>query len=142
LTDFADGGVDAMLGVHKDFTVPQALDDFGSGDEMAIPGCQQNEQLHRFSFQLEGAARARQLKAVAIHLEVAEFKDSEWHGKAPPRVKYSIRFSDMSLIAFHFSELPLYLIFTSDFTASSLRQGRKPGLAQVAGDSPAEEKKK
>jgi hypothetical protein len=48
----------------------------------------------------------------------------------------------MSLIAFHFSELPLYLIFTSDFTASSLRQGRKPGLAQVAGDSPAEEKKK
>ena len=109
-----------MLGVDEDFTVPQALDYFRSGDEMAIPGCQQNEQLHRFSFQLEGAARARQLKAVAIHLEVAEFKDSECHRKPPLSVKYSIRFSDMSLIAFNFSELPLYLIFTSDFTASSL----------------------
>ena len=57
-------------------------------------------------------------------------------------MKYSISLSNTSLIAFHFSELPLYLIFTSDFTASSLRQGRKSGLAQVAGDSPAEEKKK
>jgi hypothetical protein len=36
-------------------------------------------------------------------------------------VKYSIRLNNMSLIAFHFSELPLYLIFTSDFTTSSLR---------------------
>src|ERR1700679_1897922 len=121
MTDLADGGVDAVLGVHKDFTVPQALDDFRSGDEMAIPGCQQNKQLHRFSFQLEGAARTGQLKAVAIHLELAECKDSECHWKAPPRVKYSIRVSNMSLIAFHFSELPLYLIFTSDFIASSLR---------------------
>ena len=83
LTDLADGGVDAVLGVHKDFAVPQALDYFGSGDEMAIPGCQQNEQLHRFSFQLEAAAPTGELKAVAIHLEVAEFKDSEGHRKAP-----------------------------------------------------------
>jgi hypothetical protein len=109
-----------MLGVDEDFSVPQPLDYFRSGDETAIPGCQQNEQLHRFSFQLEGAARTGQLEAVAIHLEIAEFKDSECHRKAPLSVKYSISFSDISQIAFNFSELPLYPIFTSDFTASSL----------------------
>ncbi len=120
MTDLPDGCVDAMLGVDEDFTAPQALDYFRSRDEMAIPGCQQNEQLHRFSFQLDRAARAGQLEAVAVHLEVAEFKDSECHRKAPLSVEYSIRLSDISLIVFNFSELPLHLIFTSDFTASSL----------------------
>jgi hypothetical protein len=40
LADFTDGGIDPVLSVYKDFAVPEALSDFSSGDEVAIPGGQ------------------------------------------------------------------------------------------------------
>ena len=38
LADFADGGVDAVLGVDEDFVAPEALGDFCPGDEFAFAG--------------------------------------------------------------------------------------------------------
>jgi hypothetical protein len=90
VADFADGGIDAVFGIDEDFCTPEVLGNFRPGDELAIAGGQQDEQLHRLAFELEASTGASELKAVAIQLEVAEFEDGNRHWEDPPRVKYSI----------------------------------------------------
>ena len=90
MANFADSGVDAVFGVDEDFCTPETFGNFRPGDELAIAGGQQDQQLHRLAFELEGSTGAREFKAVAIQLEVAEFEDGNRQWMVPPRVKYSI----------------------------------------------------
>jgi hypothetical protein len=63
LTDFADGGIDAMLGVDEDLRTPKALSNLGAGDKVAVPGGKENQQLHRLAFQLQPASGTVKLEA-------------------------------------------------------------------------------
>ena len=120
VADFADGGVDAVFDVDEDFCTPEAFGNFRPGDELAIAGGQQDEQLHRLSFKLEASTGASELKAVAIQLEVAEFEDGNGHWKVPPRVKYSIAIREVWRIEFNPKWLLLHPIFTWKFTCCVL----------------------
>ncbi|MGA9957084.1 MAG: hypothetical protein WBQ06_02305, partial [Acidobacteriaceae bacterium] len=99
---------------------PEAFGNFRPGNELAIAGSQQDEQLHRLAFELEGSAGASELKAVAIQLEVAEFEDGNGHWKVPPRVKYSIGIRWVWGMAFNSGGLVVHPIFTWKFTCSAL----------------------
>ena len=57
MAELADGGVDAVLGVDEDFAGPEALGDLGAGDELALPGGEQDEQLHRLALDAQGIGR-------------------------------------------------------------------------------------
>ena len=57
LADFADGGVDAVLGIDEDFVAPKAFGDFGARDEVAFAGGEEDEQLHWLAFELEASTR-------------------------------------------------------------------------------------
>jgi hypothetical protein len=125
VANFADGGIDAVFGVDEDFRTPEAFGDFRPGDELAIAGGQQDEQLHRLAFELEASTGASELKAVAIQLEVAEFEDGNRQWMVPPRVKYSIGVCQVWRIAFNSGRLLLHLIFTWKFTRSVLPPRRR-----------------
>jgi hypothetical protein len=97
LADFADGGVDAVLGVDEDLGAPQALGDFGSSHEIAVVGCQENEQLHRPSFQLQVASGTGEFEAAGIQPEVAEHEDGDGDPQGTPRRKCSSQDSEIDM---------------------------------------------
>jgi len=75
LTDFPNGGIDAVFGVHKDFFSPEALFDFLAADETAIRFGQQQQKFHGNFFKLERVTFAAEFIAEAIKLEVREFEE-------------------------------------------------------------------
>ena len=77
--NFADGGIDAVLRVHKDFTVPETLGNFGSGDKVTIAGSQENKQFHWLFFEPEAAPRTVKFVPTAIQPELVEFENQACH---------------------------------------------------------------
>ena len=84
LADFADGSVDAVLGIDKDFAAPEMLGDFGSSNEIAVAGCQKNEQFHRLSFEPQVASGTGEFETASVQPKVAELEDGHGHGKGTP----------------------------------------------------------
>ena len=85
MAELADGGIDAVLSIDEDFAGPEALGDFGAGDELTFAGGEEDEQLHRLAFDAQRFAVAQQLKAAAVKLEVAELV--KWdRARAPGRL--------------------------------------------------------
>jgi len=68
-----------VLGVDKDFAIPETLDDFRPAHQVPVCRYQQNEQFQWLFFQPHAAPRAAQLKTVAIQPEGAEFENSDGH---------------------------------------------------------------
>lgn len=81
VADFADGGVDAVLGVDEDFGVPEGAGDLVARDEAAAGGGEKDEELHGLAFETQGRAAAAQLEARAIQLKLAELDDAGGHGR-------------------------------------------------------------
>ena len=79
VSDFSDGGVDAMLGIDKDLAAPEMLGNFISGDELALSLHQQDEQFQRLSFELHRTAATRQFKAATIQPEFPELESCAHH---------------------------------------------------------------
>ena len=73
LANFADGGIDAVLGVDEDFFAPEAVDDFLAGNDVAVFFREQEEQFHGDAFEFQDAAVAPQLEAGAVELKFSEF---------------------------------------------------------------------
>ena len=100
-SDLADGRVDSVFGVDEDIVAPQASDDFLSCDEIAFFLNQQDEQLHWEFFELDAAASAEKLVAVAIELKFVEF---DGPGRQSSRhflgAEYSTGFLDRKEVAY------------------------------------------
>ena len=75
MPQFADGGVNAVLGVDEDFAGPEPLGDLGAGNKLALARDKQDEQLHRLALQAQGLAAVREFETSAIEAEVGEFKN-------------------------------------------------------------------
>jgi hypothetical protein len=80
IADFADRGVDAVFGVDKDFARPKALGNFSARDEFPLALDQEDEQLHRFSFEGEAAVVKKKFEATAVEPKTTEFVDGTGHG--------------------------------------------------------------
>jgi hypothetical protein len=55
LTDFADGSIDAVLGIDKDFAIPEAFHDFRARYRITFAGGEKDEKFHRLALELENA---------------------------------------------------------------------------------------
>jgi len=75
MPQFANGGVDAVLGVDENFAGPEPLGNLCTGNKLALVRDKQDEQLHRLAFDAQGQAAAREFETSAIEAEVAEFKN-------------------------------------------------------------------
>ena len=75
MPQFADGGVDAVLGVDENFAGPEPLGDLGAGNKLTLARDKQDEQLHGLALHAQGLATVREFKTPAIEAEVGEFKD-------------------------------------------------------------------
>jgi hypothetical protein len=80
--DFADGSVDAVIGVHKNILAPNALKDLVPGDELSPLFRKKEKQFQGDSFEADNAARAAQLKSAEVELKVPEVNDFAGHGEA------------------------------------------------------------
>ena len=72
LADFADGGVDAVLGIDEDILAPDAVDDFLTGDDGSILFHQKQEQFHGDALQFQDAAFAAEFEARGVELKIAK----------------------------------------------------------------------
>jgi hypothetical protein len=72
LPDFADSGVDTVLGVEEDILAPDFFDDLVAADQLAIALHQKGEQVHGNLFELQDTITTSQLVAAAIQLEVSK----------------------------------------------------------------------
>jgi hypothetical protein len=72
LSEVADSGVDAGLGVDEDVLAPETVDDFLAGDDVGVFFGEKRQQLHRNTFELQHQTVAPQLEARAVELEFAE----------------------------------------------------------------------
>jgi hypothetical protein len=89
LADFADGGIDTVLGIYENRALPEAFGDFRSGDKIAVMGCQQNKQLHWLLFQFKNASCTPKFKAVTVEREFAELENCAGHLRLPLPMQYS-----------------------------------------------------
>jgi hypothetical protein len=67
-----NGRVDAGFKIEKDLIPPESSRNFFSRDQFIAPLQQQQQQLHRNSFQLDRAATACQFAAGDIKFELSE----------------------------------------------------------------------
>jgi hypothetical protein len=77
-SEFVDGCVDAVLGFEKAVAAPEPLLNGLSADQPPWILEQQDEQLHRNAFELDGATRQPQFAALDIQFEL--LKSYGWGG--------------------------------------------------------------
>jgi hypothetical protein len=70
LADFADGTVDAVIGVQKDAVAPDFLYDFLACDQLSSLLYQEQQDFHRDAFEFEGVTSATQLVGAQINLKI------------------------------------------------------------------------
>ena len=80
LPNFTDGRIDSVFDVDEDFLLPQAPGNLFAIHDLAVFADQKDEEFERFSFELEPAAVAGELKFAAMEAEVAESIDGKGHG--------------------------------------------------------------
>ena len=90
LANFADCRVDSVFDVDEDFLLPQALSDLITGNDLAMPGDEEDEEFERFPLEFQPATFSAELKSPAVKAEVAELIDGKGHVLPPGRLKYSI----------------------------------------------------
>src|SRR5262249_588844 len=73
--NFANRCIDAVLSINKYVFAPEAVDDLLPSDKVPVFARQQDEQLHRDLFQLDGPTGAEQFVAVAVE---GEFVELDW----------------------------------------------------------------
>src|SRR5713101_9603940 len=71
-TDFANGIIDAVLGIEEEVLPPDLLDDFFSLDQVTLVFSQQDQQLHGLALQTEAMASTTELEAIGIELVIPE----------------------------------------------------------------------
>jgi hypothetical protein len=74
-----------VFDIDEDFPLPKALRDLIPGDNLSMPGDQEDEKFEGLSLQLEPAAFAAELKFAGMKSEFAELIDGRRH-RFPPRV--------------------------------------------------------
>ena len=75
LTDFADGAVDAVVGIEKDVFAPDFLGDFFAGDELAFLLNEDDENLQGKALELDDTSGLAEFEGSQIDLEVLPESD-------------------------------------------------------------------
>ena len=83
MTNFSDGGVDAVVGVEVDALPPQSLDDLLAADQSSIFPDQQDQQIHGDAFHAHGFPRPSQFITAHIQNELSELDSFRRHSPAP-----------------------------------------------------------
>jgi hypothetical protein len=80
LSNFPDGGVDAVVCVKEDILAPDPFYDLLPRDQLTSLLDQQKQQVHWNPLQLEQTTRTPQLIAVRVELEIVS--ESDWFRNA------------------------------------------------------------
>jgi hypothetical protein len=82
LPNFADGAVDAVIGVEENSVAPDSLDDLFARDQLTALLDQEEQDFHRDAFQPEPSIGAAQFVGAQVELEVVAESDpifgSDW----------------------------------------------------------------
>jgi hypothetical protein len=70
LTNFADRGIDAVVGIQEDVLTPDPSDDVLSGDQLPPALEQQEQDLHGDSLQLQSATRTAQFIGAPVQFKL------------------------------------------------------------------------
>ena len=81
MTEFADGGIDAVIGVNKDVAFPELLNNLPPRNQVSLARHQQDKQVERLGFNAQGSSPSEQLKTPAVKFELAELKHRLRHRK-------------------------------------------------------------
>ena len=76
--NFANNVVDTFFGVDEKSGAPEFCDNVFAGNELVAPVDEEDQQVHRFFFELDAMAGAAELIAPKIELEVG---NSGWLGR-------------------------------------------------------------
>jgi hypothetical protein len=85
LPDFADGGVDTVLGIEENVLPPDSFDDLIAGHKLTVRLDQESENLHRDFFEFDDMIPLSQLVPAAVKLKFLKSRYPECHVKAPRR---------------------------------------------------------
>lgn len=83
LADFADGGVDAVVGVDEDVFAPEAVDDCLARDHGTLAFGEQEKKFERNAFEFQSVAVTPQFEAFAVKLEFTEMVGTVAHCRPP-----------------------------------------------------------
>lgn len=81
MTKFPDGRIDAVIGINKNISLPELLDDFPPRNQVPLLGHQQDEQLQGLGFDTQWSSLAEQLETPAVEFELLELKNGLRHRK-------------------------------------------------------------
>ena len=81
LPDFADGFVDAVLGIEEDVLAPDSVNDLFARDETTVALHQKGEELHRNFLEFEDALASSKLVAVLVQFELSKLDNCVGHSR-------------------------------------------------------------
>jgi len=83
-TNLADGGINALLGVHKNALPPQLGGDLLAGNQLLAVFDQEHQQLKGQTFEANGLSALIKLKPAEIEFEVVKTDPFVGHFPGPP----------------------------------------------------------
>ena len=136
LTDFADGCIDAVVGVEEDIFAPNLFDNLVPADELSVLRDQQQKKLHGDMLQLQWLARPAQFIGAEIELKLApksngicRDRPTRCHAAHPQTKRATFYIEFQSLFSFLiFCELRSFITIKTFFTPPLLDKKRVWGM--------------